>query len=88
MLYAKRWEGASVEDLQREVERRNIEPWIGHAAMIGDFVRIAYRAKGDLDGNLYMEHVPAKIKARRAARKVAEQALTTQETIEAVVSTK
>jgi len=76
VLFAQRYEGASVADLDGAVEGQDLDWRVGYLAMVADFIPYAFagvdgskvKVRDELELKLFMEGIQKRVRARRALR--------------------
>ncbi|MDO8656858.1 MAG: hypothetical protein Q7K45_06480 [Nanoarchaeota archaeon] len=64
VLFAERMEGKSASDLQRMVAKKKLDPKVGYAAMVVDFLPFVQQGRKDLELTLFLESIQGKVAAR------------------------
>lgn len=65
VVFAERLKGRSVEELESEVAKKELDTRIGYLAMVVDFFPYVFKKREDLELKQYMGHIREKVKARR-----------------------
>jgi len=69
VLYAKQLGNISIDELEKRVKQRNVNPDLGYLAIVSDFIPSILDAKRFLTLEPFLDDIKAKVKARRAAMK-------------------